>query len=96
MEGGAFLSDDLQEEFGKWVEIVLHTDGKGEKYREASDRNRSIQSKRFGTVALPYYAFLDPSGETVYWKAGGVIDEDVFLERMRKARAQHGTQYGAR
>ena len=87
MEGGAFLSDGLQEEFGKWVEIVLHTDGK-EKLRESSDRNRAIQSKRFDTVALQFYALLDSSGEVVYWQAGGVIAEDEFLKKMQDARGR--------
>lgn len=87
MERGPFLDDRLQEEFSRFVEILLHTDGKDARYRESSVRNRRLQKERFGTVALPYYAIVDPFTEKVYWQAGGVFDADEFLEAFRKARA---------
>jgi len=80
MEGGPFLSGDVQKEFRRFVEIVLHTDG-GERKLE----NRNFQKERFGTVALPYYVLLDPTGEKVYWEGGGVYGASDFAEILRKA-----------
>jgi hypothetical protein len=82
MGGGAFLDARLQKEFGRFVEARLHGDHGNEEIR---DRNREIQRERFGTVALPYYAVADPTGEKVYWTGAGVIDADDFLEGLRKA-----------
>jgi hypothetical protein len=86
VESGAFLDDALQEEFGNYVEILLHTDGKDEKWRESSVRNRKLQKERFGSIALPYYAILDPVDEEVLWESGGVFTAEEFLEIFRTAR----------
>jgi len=66
MERGPFLSRPVQKEFENLVEIVLYTDGPVE-----NRKNRDFQKERFGTVALPYYVLLDPTGEKVLWQAGG-------------------------
>jgi hypothetical protein len=66
METGPFLSKVVQKEFGNLVEITLYTDGPAE-----NRKNRDLQKERFGTVALPYYAILDPTGEKVLWQGGG-------------------------
>lgn len=84
MEGGPFLSKVVQKEFGRFVEIVLHTDGGGE-LRESNRRNRDFQRERFGTVALPYYVLLDAAGKKIYWQGGGVYTADDFAAQLRKA-----------
>ncbi len=66
MERGPFLSKAVQKEFGNLVEIALYTDGP-----EENRKNRDFQKERFGTIALPYYALLDPTGEKVLWQGGG-------------------------
>jgi hypothetical protein len=43
-----------------------------------------LQMERFGTVALPHYALLDPSGEKVYWQGGGVFNAEEVLEILSK------------
>ena len=83
MEGGTFLERSIQKEFGRFVEIVLHTDGKDAKSGPSSQRNRAFQQDRFSTVALPFYVLLDPTGKTVLWKAGGVVSEERFVEALR-------------
>ena len=85
MEGGTFLTEQMQEKFGRFVEIQLHTDGRDDKYRPSSRRNRKLQKERFGTVALPFYALLDPTGKKVYWSGGGVISEEDFLKFLALA-----------
>lgn len=79
MEGGPFLSRDVQKEFRRFVEIVLHTDG-----GKHGPENRGFQKERFATVALPYYVLLDPKGEKVYWEGGGVYDASDFAAILRK------------
>ena len=88
VERGPFLDEQLQKEFGNYVEILLHTDGKDEKYRESSRRNRKLQKERFGSIALPYYVIVDPEDEEVLWKDGGVFTAEEFLEIFRTARAK--------
>lgn len=66
MERGPFLSKAVQKEFENLVEIALYTDGP-----EENRKNRDFQKERFGTIALPYYALLDPTGEKVLWQGGG-------------------------
>ena len=83
MEGGPFLSRKMQEEFGRFVMIELHTDGRAKNVVESSERNREIQRQRFKTIALPYYVLMDPTGKKVYWKAGGRIPHDEFLEKLK-------------
>jgi len=85
MEGGTFLADSIQEEFGRFIEVVLHTDGKDEKYRVSSLRNLEIQREKFGTLALPYYVLVDSKGNVV-WEQGGVVSEEKFLKALRSVQ----------
>ena len=85
MEGGTFLDRRLQEAFGRFVLIDLHTDGRTDEFRESSIRNRKLQKKMFKTTALPFYALLDPTAKTVYWKGGGRISEEDFLKFLALA-----------
>jgi hypothetical protein len=78
MERGPFLSRPVQEAFADLVEVVLYTDGP-----EANRKNRDFQKDRFGTVALPYYVLLDPTGEKVLWQGGGKHDAKPFAAALR-------------
>ena len=82
MEGVTFLDDEIQKEFGRFVEIRLHTDGGG-KFAKTSRVNKDLLDKMFETVSIPYYAVLDPAGEKVLWRKGGAISEDSVLEGLR-------------
>ena len=84
MERGPFLDERVQEEFGRYVGIVLHTDGKDEKYGPSSIRNSELLRNRFNTKALPFYVILDPTGEKVIWKRGGVIPVEDVLAALKK------------
>jgi len=86
MEGGPFLSEVVQKEFRRFVEIALHTDGGGE-LRESNRRNRDFQRERFGTVALPYYVLMDPTGKKIYWQGGGVYTAEDFADHLRQIPA---------
>ena len=84
MEGVTFLERSIQNEFKRFVEVRLHTDGRGDKL-DVSQRNKRAQQQRFKTVSIPYYAVLSPDGTQVYWKGGGVIDAEKFLAGLKRA-----------
>ena len=84
MERGPFLDERVQEKFGRFVGVVLHTDGKDDKYFESSQRNIKLQVERLGSRALPYYALLDPTGTRVYWEGAGVFTVDEVLAALDK------------
>ena len=65
--------------------IILHTDGRDEKYRESSKRNAALQADRFGTRALPHYVLLDPTGKKVYDARGGVFNVDELVDFLQAA-----------
>jgi len=83
MERGAFLDPEVQEAFARFVEIRLHTDGRGARFGASSARNRAFQQKRFRTIALPYYALLSPDGSTVHWQAGGLLPAAELARALR-------------
>jgi hypothetical protein len=85
MEGGTFLEPEVQEAFGRFVEIRLHTDGLGGERAEDSQRNKRLQQKLFRTIALPHYAVVSPDGKTVYWQKGGVLSPEEVVAGLDKA-----------
>ncbi len=80
MEGGAFLDERIQKEFGRFVEIRMHNDHAD---TEIATTNKLRQTKRHKTVGMPYYVLTDSTGKTIYWKDGGVISADRFLEALK-------------
>ena len=82
MESGTFLRESIRDELGRFVEIRIHTDHYEPKL---AYEGKKLQRERFGTLAAPYYAVLDSSGDTVYWKGGGVKSEEEFLAGLRSA-----------
>jgi len=79
MEGGPFLDERLQKEFGRFVEIRLHNDHSDPKI---GPRNKEIQREQFGTVTMPYYVLIDREGK-VRWNQGGLYSADEFLEKLQ-------------
>jgi thiol:disulfide interchange protein DsbD len=84
MESVTFRDLKVQKAFRRFVEIRLHTDGKGTQFGESSQRNRRLQRDRFGSIASPYYAVLSPDGKTVYWNGGGSKPVEEVLEFLGK------------
>ncbi|MDQ3623410.1 MAG: thioredoxin family protein [Verrucomicrobiota bacterium] len=91
MEANVFPRDDVQELFSSYVLIRLYTDGQGEKYA----RNREIQLRRFGTVAMPLYAILSPSGESVATLAGLTRNSEKFASFLRDPLKKNQTTVSA-
>ena len=91
MEGGTFRTRSMQEAFGRFVMIELHTDTrKPETARLQAVRSREQQKQRFRTIGVPYYVLLDPTGTKVYWKSGGITSEEKFLKALRSIPKSFG------
>jgi thiol:disulfide interchange protein DsbD len=58
MEANMFTRDDVRAAMSGFVRVRLYTDGIGEMYRA----HQQLEERLFGTVALPVYAVLDPTG----------------------------------
>ncbi|MEE8106708.1 MAG: hypothetical protein V3T86_14330 [Planctomycetota bacterium] len=84
MEGGTFLDDKVQDEFKRFIEIRLHTDGGGS-YAETSRANKAILADRFGTGAIPHYVVLDPTGTKVLWQESGAMSAEEIVEGLKSA-----------
>ena len=91
MEGGTFRTRAMQKEFERFVMIELHTDARTPgAARLQSVAAKERQKKRFKTIGIPYYAWLDPTGTRVLWKAGGVVSEETFLKALRSVPKSFG------
>ena len=66
-----------------------------ELYTDKDPRNREIQDRRFGTVALPLYVILGPDGNE-RGRLAGRVTEPEFLEFLRKGLQAPSSANGAR
>jgi len=79
MEANMFPRPEVTRELARYVRLRLYTDGRGELYRRYQEMERQL----FGTVALPYYAVLTPSGEPVVAFGGLTRDSNEYLSFLR-------------
>jgi thiol:disulfide interchange protein len=80
MEANMFPRPEVARELARYVRLKLYTDGRGEMYRRFQEMERQM----FGTVALPYYAVLKPSGEPVVAFGGLTRDSNEYVNFLRK------------
>ncbi|HEV2688220.1 MAG TPA: thioredoxin family protein, partial [Bryobacteraceae bacterium] len=62
-----------------FVLLDLFTDGTD----QASEDNQQLEEKRFGTVALPYYAILDPDEKTIATFPGLTKNTQEFVNFLK-------------
>lgn len=80
MEANMFPRPDVARELGRYVRVRLYTDGQGEIYR----RYQQLEQTMFGTVALPYYAVINPDGKPIVAFGGLTRDPAEYLAFLRK------------
>lgn len=80
MEANMFPRPEVARELARYVRLKLYTDGRGEMYRRFQEMERQM----FGTVALPYYAVLKPTGEPVVAFGGLTRDPNEYVNFLRK------------
>ncbi|HXF23035.1 MAG TPA: cytochrome c biogenesis protein CcdA [Gemmatimonadaceae bacterium] len=75
MEANMFTRPEIKVAMNRFVLARLYTDGDGDMY----DRQQQMQQQRFGTIALPLYAIVDPDGKTLTTFAGLTRSPNDFL-----------------
>ena len=80
MEANMFPKTEVASALAGYVRLRLYTDGRGEIYR----RFQQMEQRLFGTVALPFYAVLTPSGQPVVSFGGLTRDSNEYLRFLRR------------
>jgi len=75
MEANMFTRPEVKVAMNRFVLARLYTDGDGDVY----EKQQVMQQQRFGTIALPLYAIVDPDGKTVTTFAGLTRSPNDFL-----------------
>ena len=75
MEANMFTRPEIKVAMNRYILARLYTDGDGDIY----DKQQIMQQQRFGTIALPLYAIVDPDGKTVATFAGLTRSPNAFL-----------------
>ncbi|HPV20609.1 MAG TPA: TlpA family protein disulfide reductase, partial [bacterium] len=84
MESGMFPRPLIREELLKMVLLKAYTDGDS----EVDQAQRLYQISRFNTAALPFYAIIDPSTDTVLAVHPDMTnDENKFAEFLKNGIA---------
>jgi len=68
MKANMFPRPEIADAASKLVLVELYTDGTDKE----SEENQKLQDEKFSTVAIPYYAILDPDGKVVASFAKGM------------------------
>jgi thiol:disulfide interchange protein len=79
MEANMFPRPEVARELARFVRVRLYTDGRGEPYRSF----QQLQQRTYGTVALPYYAVVDPDGTPAVAFGGLTRDSGAFVSFLR-------------
>jgi thiol:disulfide interchange protein DsbD len=80
MEANMFPQPEIKARLSEFVRAQLYTDGNGQIYAD----QQKMENDRFGTVALPLYAIVNPDGRTVAIFPGLTRSPQQFLEFLAK------------
>jgi thiol:disulfide interchange protein DsbD len=84
MKANMFTKPEVAAAMKNFVLVDLYTDGTD----EASEKNQAMQSAQFNTVAIPFYAIVDPDGKTLATFPGLTRDPgewQAFLDKAVRA-----------
>lgn len=79
MEANIFPLPAVHSELGRFIRLQLFTDGSGKQYED----NQKYQKDKFGTIALPLYVILDPTGNKIASFPGMTRKPEEFLRFLR-------------
>lgn len=82
MEANIFPKPEVEAEFKNMILVSLYTDGVGEVY----ERQQQFQETTFKTVALPYYAIMDPNGNIRATFPGLTRNTSEFVDFLKKGQ----------
>jgi len=81
MEANMFPRADVKQSLDRFVRVRLYTDGVGQPF----EAQQLLEQRMFGTVALPLYAALDPSGRPRARFLGMTRDPAEFIQFLNEA-----------
>jgi thiol:disulfide interchange protein len=84
MKANLFTQPEVTAQMKDFVLVDLYTDGSD----EASIKNQELQSKNYGTVAIPFYAIVGPEGNTVTTFSGLTRNATEWLDFLKKGILQ--------
>jgi thiol:disulfide interchange protein len=83
MKANMFTRPEIAAALNSFVLVELYTDGTD----EASRLNQDLQQKKFATIAIPYYAILDPDERVIASFPGLTRDPAEYLAFLQKGEA---------
>ena len=78
-----FPRREVRELLDRFVLVRLYTDGSGEEHAE----NQRLESERFGTIALPFYAVVSKDDEIIRTFPGLTRDPQEFIQFLEESSA---------
>jgi thiol:disulfide interchange protein DsbD len=81
MKANLFTRPEIAERMKDFVLVDLYTDGTD----ASSEKNQEMQSSRYDTVAIPFYAIVDANGQTISTFAGLTRDQAEWQNFLDKA-----------
>jgi thiol:disulfide interchange protein DsbD len=88
MKANMFSRPEVADALGNYVLVELYTDGTD----EVSERNQQLQEQKFGTVAIPFYAIMDPDQRVISTFAGLTRETPKYLAFLRAGAVQTSAQ----
>ncbi len=83
MEKNMFPRQDVKDSLKNYVLVELYTDRKG-KLQANDERNQALQQKLTGTVTLPVYVVVTPTGDAVRNFQGSTPDPARFVGFLKQ------------
>lgn len=84
MEANMFSRPDVKKELDRYIRLRLYTDGSGKVFEE----QQKMEKERFGTIALPLYAIVQPDGTSIATFPGLTRDPTKFISFLRIVPSQ--------
>jgi thiol:disulfide interchange protein DsbD len=79
MKANMFTRPEIGGALKNFVLVDLYTDGTD----AASEQNQQLEQTKFQTIAIPYYAILDPDGNAIATYPGATRDAAAYLAFLR-------------
>jgi thiol:disulfide interchange protein DsbD len=83
MKANMFTRPEIAEAMKQYVLLELFTDGND----AASEENQKVQETKFKTIAIPYYAIVDPDEKVVSSFPGLTKDPKEYLSFLKVGQA---------
>jgi thiol:disulfide interchange protein DsbD len=83
MKANLFTRPEISSAMNEYVLLELYTDASD----AVSEENQKLQETKFKTVAIPFYAILDPDGKVVASFPGLTKNPAEYLDFLKKGTA---------